>query len=93
MPKRVLRGRVVANSLHKTITVLVERQFMHPVYKKFVKRTKRYHAHDEDNAAQVGDYVSIVETAPMSKTKTWRLIPPAAEAQAAEIADAPASAD
>lgn len=78
MPKRVLQGRVVADSLDKTVTVLVERRIMHPVYKKFVKRSKRYHAHDEDNAAKVGDVVSIIETAPMSKTKTWRLLPPAA---------------
>ncbi len=79
MPKRILQGRVVADSLDKTVTVLVERRIMHPVYKKFVKRSKRYHAHDEDNAAKVGDVVSIIESAPMSKTKTWRLLPPAAE--------------
>ena len=78
MPKRILQGRVVADSLDKTVTVLVERRIMHPVYKKFVKRSKRYHAHDEDNAAKVGDVVSIIESAPMSKTKTWRLLPPAA---------------
>jgi small subunit ribosomal protein S17 len=71
MPRRVLTGRVVSDKVDKTITVLVERRLMHPIYKKFIRRTKRYLAHDEENSCRVGDQVSIVETRPISKRKCW----------------------
>ncbi len=74
MPKRILSGRVVSNANDKTITVLVERRFKHPVMKKTVKRTKKYCAHDASNAAQVGDIVQIQECSPISRTKSWRLL-------------------
>lgn len=71
MPKRVLQGTVVSDKNDKTVTVLVERRVMHPVYKKFIKRSKRYHAHDAENKCKVGDMVRIEESAPISKLKTW----------------------
>ncbi|PZW39997.1 small subunit ribosomal protein S17 [Humitalea rosea] len=74
MPKRVLTGRVVSDKTDKTITVLIERRVMHPLYKKFIRRSKRYAAHDELNIAQVGELVQIEECRPISKTKTWLLI-------------------
>ena len=74
MPKRILEGEVVSNKTDKTITVLVERRFMHPLYKKFVKKSKRYAAHDESNAVKVGERVRIQECAPISKRKTWTVI-------------------
>jgi len=74
MPKRVLTGRVVSDKTDKTITVLIERRVMHPLYKKFIRRSKRYAAHDELNIAQVGEMVQIEECRPISKTKTWMLI-------------------
>ena len=70
MPRRVLSGTVVSDKTDKTVTVLVERNLMHPVYKKFIKRTKRYLAHDEANACKVGDRVSIIESRPISKRNT-----------------------
>lgn len=73
MPKRILEGEVVSDKMDKTITVLVERRFMHPLYKKFVKKSKKYAAHDESNAVKVGERVRIVECAPISKRKTWTL--------------------
>jgi small subunit ribosomal protein S17 len=79
MPRRVLQGVVVSDKADKTITVLVERRVMHPVYKKFIKRSKRYHAHDETNLMKVGDSVRIRECRPKSKTKTWEVL---AEAKA-----------
>ena len=79
MPLRELRGVVVSDKANKTITVLVERRVMHPVYKKFVKRAKKYHAHDEDNRCKVGDKVRIVECRPISKSKTWRVLTEGAE--------------
>ncbi len=72
--RKVRTGVVVADRADKTVTVMVERRFAHPLYGKQVKRTKRYHAHDEDNAFQVGDTVSIMETRPRSKTKRWRVV-------------------
>jgi small subunit ribosomal protein S17 len=81
MPRRVLIGTVVSDKADKTVTVLVERNLMHPVYKKFIKRTKKYLAHDETNAVKVGDRVSIVETRPISKRKCWAVLT-AAEAEA-----------
>jgi small subunit ribosomal protein S17 len=74
MPKRVLQGVVVSDKQDKTVVVKVERRFTHPVLKKTVRRTKNYHAHDEANAAKIGDVVMIEESRPFSKLKTWKLI-------------------
>ena len=71
MPKRILQGVVVSDMQDKTVVVSVVRQIMHPVYRKFVKRSKKFAAHDENNQFKVGDKVSIVESKPYSKTKTW----------------------
>ncbi|SFV54042.1 SSU ribosomal protein S17p (S11e) [hydrothermal vent metagenome] len=72
--ERVLTGVVVSDIRDKTISVLIERQIKHPVYKKFIKRTSKVHAHDEKNECGLGDVVKVVEVAPMSKTKHWSLI-------------------
>ena len=74
MPKRVLQGTVVSDAADKTITVLVERRVPHPLYKKIVKLSKRFAAHDADNKAKVGDKVKIRECRPISKRKSWELI-------------------
>ena len=74
MPRRVLTGRVTSDKMDKTITVLVDRRIMHPLYKKFIRRSKKYAAHDEANACKAGDMVRIVECAPISKRKTWTVI-------------------
>ena len=74
MPRRVLQGNVVSNKGDKTVTVLVERKVKHPIYKKFIKQSKRYAAHDEKNEFTLGDVVRIEETKPISKTKTWQVI-------------------
>ena len=74
MPKRILQGTVVSDKADKTITVLVERKFNHPLYKKIIKRSKKYAAHDENNVAKKGDIVKIEESKPISKSKTWRLV-------------------
>ena len=71
MPKRTLQGVVVSDKQDKTVTVLVERRFTHPLLQKTVRRTKKYHAHDEENACKVGDQVRIEEHRPISKTKRW----------------------
>lgn len=71
MPKRILQGVVVSDKGNKTIVVEVERRVMHPVYKKFIRRSKRYHAHDEGNEFKIGDVVRIRECAPISKLKRW----------------------
>jgi small subunit ribosomal protein S17 len=71
MPKRVLQGVVVSDKNDKTIVVQVERRYTHPLLKKTVRRTKKYHAHDEKNSFKVGDRVSIEETRPISKNKRW----------------------
>jgi small subunit ribosomal protein S17 len=71
MPKRVLQGVVVYDKNDKTIVVQVERRYTHPLLKKTVRRTKKYHAHDEKNTFKIGDQVSIEETAPISKNKRW----------------------
>ncbi|MDR0774334.1 MULTISPECIES: 30S ribosomal protein S17 [unclassified Candidatus Tisiphia] len=71
MPKRVLQGVVVSSKTDKTITVKVERRFKHPIYKKIVKVSKKYAAHDSENTYKDGDKVSIVESRPISKTKSW----------------------
>lgn len=71
MPKRVLQGVVVSDKQDKTIVVKVERRYTHPLFKKTVRRTKNYHAHDEANHFKVGDTVWIEEARPLSKLKTW----------------------
>ena len=72
--RKVRTGLVVSDRAEKTVTVMVERRFAHPLYGKQVKRTKKYHAHDETNECRVGDTVSIMETRPLSKTKRWRVV-------------------
>ena len=74
MPKRILQGVVVSDKQDKTVVVSVERQVMHPVYKKFVKKSKKFAAHDENNQYKVGDHVSIEECRPISKNKSWTVI-------------------
>ncbi|AJQ97581.1 30S ribosomal protein S17 [Gynuella sunshinyii] len=71
---RTVSGQVVSNKGDKTITVLVERKVKHPIYGKFVKRSTKLHAHDENNECQIGDTVTIKESRPISKTKTWKLV-------------------
>jgi len=70
---RTASGTVVSNKMEKTITVLVERRVKHPLYGKYMKRSKKLHAHDPENQCQQGDIVTIVETRPLSKTKSWAL--------------------
>ena len=74
MPKRVLQGVGVSDKMEKTITVRVERRVMHPLYKKVIKRSKKYAAHDEGNAYKEGDIVSIRECNPISKRKRWEVV-------------------
>ena len=74
MPKRIMQGVVVSDKMDKTVVVNVERKFPHPLYKKYIKRSKRYHAHDESNTHKVGDTVSIQECRPLSKTKRWEVV-------------------
>ena len=74
MPKRVLSGRVTSDKMDKTITVLVDRRIMHPLYKKFIRRSKKYAAHDEANLCKICDKVRIEECPPISKRKTWLVI-------------------
>jgi small subunit ribosomal protein S17 len=74
MPKRILQGTVVSDKGDKTVIVLVERRLKHPLYKKTIRRSKRYAAHDEANKFKVGDEVRIEECRPMSKTKTWAVL-------------------
>lgn len=74
MPRRILQGTVVSDKNEKTVIVRVERQVMHPLYKKYIKRSKRYAAHDEGNAHKVGDVVRIIEGRPLSRTKRWVVI-------------------
>ncbi|MFA7276795.1 MAG: 30S ribosomal protein S17 [Pseudobdellovibrionaceae bacterium] len=74
MPRRVLEGRIVSDKMDKTVTVLVERRTMHPIYKKYVKQSAKYAAHDEANVFRVGDVVSIEECRPISKRKCWKVI-------------------
>ena len=74
MPRRVLTGRVTSDKMDKTVTVLVDRRIMHPLYKKFIRRSKNYAAHDEQNLCKIGDVVRIEECRPISKRKTWRVV-------------------
>ena len=74
MPKRVMTGTVVSDKTDKTVVVLVERRVKHPLYGKIIKRSKKYHAHDAENAYREGETVRIEETAPISKLKTWKVL-------------------
>ncbi|HAW33302.1 MAG TPA: 30S ribosomal protein S17 [Alphaproteobacteria bacterium] len=74
MPKRILQGVVVSDKMDKTVVVKVERRVMHPIYKKFIRRSKKYAAHDELNQFKVGDVVRIRECVPVSKSKTWEVL-------------------
>ena len=74
MPRRILQGTVVSDKGAKTVVVNVERQFLHPLLKKTIRRTKRYHAHDESDALKVGDRVRIRECPPKSKLKRWEVV-------------------
>ena len=80
MPKRILQGLVVSDKNSKTRVVEVERRIMHPVLKKTIRRSKKYHAHDEDNHSKLGDRVRIEECAPISKLKRWTVVKDAAKA-------------
>ena len=71
---RTVEGRVVSNKMDKTVTVLVERQVKHALYGKYIRRSTKLHAHDADNACGMGDMVRLVEIAPLSKTKNWRVV-------------------
>jgi len=74
MPRRVFQGKVVKNAKDKTVVVYVERRVMHPVYKKFIRRSKKYLAHDEENKCKEGDVVRIRECRPLSKRKRWEIL-------------------
>ena len=74
MPRRVLQGTVVSDKMDKTVVVRVERRVMHPVYKKFIRRSKKYAAHDEANACKMGETVMIRECRPISKSKRWEVV-------------------
>jgi small subunit ribosomal protein S17 len=72
--RKVRIGRVISNKMDKTVVVSVVRQFPHPIYKKIIKRTRKFHAHDENNECSVNDIVRIQETRPLSATKCWRVV-------------------
>ena len=74
MPKRILSGIICKATNKKTVIVVVERTFKHPIYKKYIKRSKKYHAHDETNTLKIGDKVMIEETRTISKLKTWKVV-------------------
>ena len=78
MEERALRktrtGRVISDQMNKTVVIAIEDHVKHPVYGKIVKRTKKIHAHDENNECGIGDFVEVMETRPLSKTKRWRLV-------------------
>ena len=82
MPKRILSGKVVSTSMDKTVAVNVERMFKHPLYKKYIRKHKKYLAHDEANSCKVGDIVSIQECKPISKRKTFEVLPQVKESKA-----------
>ena len=71
MPKRILQGTVVSDKMDKSVVVSVERRVMHPIYKKYISKSKKYIAHDENNACKIGEVVCIIESRPISKNKTW----------------------
>jgi small subunit ribosomal protein S17 len=74
MPKRILTGTVVSDKTNKTVVVKVERKVKHPLYGKIIRRSKKYHAHDEENVFKAGEIVRIEECAPISKLKTWKVV-------------------
>ena len=82
MPKRVLTGQIVSDKGDKTVVVNVERKVKHALYGKIIRRSKKYHAHDENNSVKAGEVVRIEECAPISKNKTWRLVTDAPAAAA-----------
>ena len=84
MPRRVLEGKVVSDKMDKTVTVLVERRFMHPKYKKYIKRSAKYAAHDENNSVKEGEIIQIIECAPISKRKSWTVVKDGAAAPTKE---------
>lgn len=84
MPRRVLEGKVVSDKMDKTVTVLVERRFMHPKYKKYIKRSAKYAAHDESNSVKEGEVIQIIECAPISKRKSWTVVKDGAAAPTKE---------
>ena len=86
MPKRVIRGTVVSDKMDKTVVVSVERRTTHPLYRKVVRVTKRYKAHDDSNVCRLGDVVDIIEASPISKNKRWRVIDVLSRGDVAEIA-------
>ena len=88
MPKRILEGVVVSDKGDKTVVVKVERTLLHPVLKKTVRLSKKYHAHDEANAYSVGEQVRIQECAPVSKLKTWAVVERVNAARASDLAEA-----
>ncbi len=87
MPRRVLQGRVVSDKADKTIVVRVERRVMHPLYKKYIRSSKRYMAHDEANRFKTGDMVRIIETRPLSARKRWTVVVDEAEPAAGAPAE------
>ena len=74
MPRRVLQGKIVSDKANKTVTVLVEHRVMHPIYKKIIRKSKKFAAHDEKNAHKVGEMVEIIECRPISKRKRWMVV-------------------
>lgn len=92
MPRRVLEGEVVSDKMDKTVTVKVERRYIHPVYKKYMKRTDKYSAHDEANIFRVGDKVEIRECRPLSKRKSWEVITVPPTGREPKVIAAPAEA-
>ena len=74
MPKRTMQGTVVSDKPNKTVIVRVERRIMHPIYKKFIRRSKKYSAHDENNTHKIGEEVNIRECRPISKRKRWEVV-------------------
>jgi small subunit ribosomal protein S17 len=89
MPRRVLTGRVTSDKMDKTVTVLVNRRVMHPLYKKFIRLSKNYAAHDEENACKIGDVVRIEECRPISKRKTWLVVERNGQSLAPAAVDVP----
>ncbi len=90
MPKRVLTGTIVSDKTDKTVVVRVERRVKHPLYGKIIKRSKKYHAHDEGNEYREGQIVRIEETSPISKLKTWRVVGAADAGRGGASVEAPA---
>jgi len=85
MPKRILTGTVVSDKTDKTVVVKVERKVKHPLYGKIIRRSKKYHAHDEANVGKEGQIVRIEECAPISKLKSWRVVDGGGDATPAEL--------